>query len=61
MVIQVCLCEVENKAMIVMIVVFIFNKIIVAFATKKGDELAEKIEKENTYSNELVLTGLNEK
>lgn len=61
MVIQVCLCEVENKAMIVMIVVFIFNKNIVAFATKKGDELAEKIEKENTYSNELVLTGLNEK
>ena len=47
--------------MIVMIVVFIFNKIIVANATKKGDELAEKIEKENTYSNELVLTGLNEK
>ena len=39
--------------MIVMIVVFIFNKIIVAFVTKKGDE--------NTYSNELVLTGLNEK
>lgn len=32
MVIQVCLCEVENKAMIVMIVVFIFNEIIVAFA-----------------------------
>lgn len=31
------------------------------FVTKKGDELAEKIEKENTYSNELVLTGLNEK
>jgi preprotein translocase subunit SecG len=61
MVIQVCLCEVENKTMIVMIVVFIFNKIIVAFVTKKGDELAEKIEKENTYSNELVLTGLNEK
>lgn len=61
MVVQVCLCEVENKAMIVMIVVFIFNKIIVAFVTKKGDELAEKIEKENTYSNELVLTGLNEK
>jgi hypothetical protein len=58
MVIQVCLCEVENKTMIVMIVVFIFNKIIVAFVTKKGDELAEK---ENTYSNELVLTGLNEK
>lgn len=45
MVIQVCLCEVENKAMIVMIVVFIFNKIIVAFATKKGDELAEKLKK----------------
>lgn len=45
MVIQVCLCEVENKTMIVMIVVFIFNKIIVAFVTKKGDELAEKLKK----------------
>lgn len=31
------------------------------FVTQKGQNLAEKIEKENTYSNELVLTGLNEK
>lgn len=31
------------------------------FVTDKGEELAQRIEKENTYSNELVLTGLNEK
>lgn len=28
------------------------------FITKKGEKLAEKIEKENIYSNELALTGL---
>ena len=31
------------------------------FVTDRGEELAQRIEKENTYSNELVLTGLNEK
>ena len=30
------------------------------FITQEGQKLAKKIEKENTYSNELVLTGLNE-
>ncbi len=30
------------------------------FVTPQGQELASKIEKENRYSNELVLTGLNE-